>query len=586
MIKRLLLPCAVLFLVAVQSTAAGEMKEAPQPTEQARKAAEEIRREALLPPRGEQGRPLPLASHWNVGTVNGTFEPRHQVELLQQGSHILPWMSWPSGDPEGERFLSYYRPLLQYCRELNLPLSFRGTQWEAMLVKEEYRDGPRDRWAGVITPDGDRRPVLSPFGAVEPWKDPAGRYVDTDAMRWVQDTYPDPPLVLWVSNNEAPKLRWKKNGPLEEKSGRYLDKYGRDRSDEFKRMVFARGWMERYPVMFDAMRRTLENETWRNNLRFVGYGAFGPAHLGRWGGWKTYSLVTDEWTAPDWHYWDGGSPSYYTNNWSPNRDYRVFSTQVSAMNWVFMLDEALEVDPDFWFEMSTWDGNGASAWMKGLGVQAPARLAEASSEGLPESRREKLKDEWVENSQALQYMLEGQDYPPERALGWLQFGMWLVRPRTVRQFYSHTTPYAAVEEYWLQVVRAVDRVHASETLEKFWRFGELVHNRAHRHPFRSELPEKYQNTHRWYLLDTDLDPQRPWDLDTELPVFSLALVRRTDSGRRWLLYAHSPLKVRRSVSITVPDYGEVTVDVPRGGAFYLIDGQTERLRRLRPGPRP
>ena len=36
-----------------------------QPTEVARRAAAEICHEALLPPRGAQGRPLPLASHWN-----------------------------------------------------------------------------------------------------------------------------------------------------------------------------------------------------------------------------------------------------------------------------------------------------------------------------------------------------------------------------------------------------------------------------------------------------------------------------------------------------------------------------------------
>ena len=75
-----------------------------QPTHAARAVARQIRREALLPPNGPQGRPLPLASHWNVGTVRNTFEPDHQIGLIQAGHHILPWMSWPSGKIDDERF--------------------------------------------------------------------------------------------------------------------------------------------------------------------------------------------------------------------------------------------------------------------------------------------------------------------------------------------------------------------------------------------------------------------------------------------------------------------------------------------------
>ena len=86
-------------------------------------------------------------------------------------------------------------------------------------------------------------------------------------MRRAQEIYPDPPLVLWVSNNEPPDLRWSKHGPLEELSKRYLEKFGRDRSDEFKRKVVAEGWIERYKVMFQAMREALANKTWKKNVR-------------------------------------------------------------------------------------------------------------------------------------------------------------------------------------------------------------------------------------------------------------------------------------------------------------------------------
>jgi len=98
--------------------------------------------------------------------------------------------------------------------------------------------------------------------------------------------------------------------------------------------------MQRYPVVFQAMREALASDAWKKNVRFVGYGAFGRAGFGRWSGPKDYSLITDEWTSPDWYISDGGSPSYHTRNWNDNRDHWVWSTYVQSMNWIFQLAEA------------------------------------------------------------------------------------------------------------------------------------------------------------------------------------------------------------------------------------------------------
>ncbi|WP_145055035.1 hypothetical protein [Lignipirellula cremea] len=550
------------------------------PTAAAKKAAAEIRREAILPSIGPAGRPLPLASHWNVGTVPGTFTPDHQIELLQQGSHILPWMNWPSGDPDSENFKAYYERLLAYYAALDLPISIRGTQWNAMLVKKSYREGPEADWAGVILPDGKRLPRLSPFGAVEPWKDPAAVYVDTPAMRRAQEIYPDPPLVIWASNNEAPDLRWAKHGPLEEQSKRYLEKYGAGRSDDFKRQVVGEGWVERFGVMFQAMRAALASDAWRKNVRFVGYGAFGPSHYGRSSGWEVYSLHCDRWTSPDWHVWDGGSPSYYTHNWNQNRDYWVFSTQVEAMNWVFMQEEAWQVNPNFWFEMSTWDGNESKAWSQGVGAADDASLVDASSRPLTAGQRKQLDPADLKKSKTLQYLQLGQDYPPARQAGWVQYGMWILRPRVVREFRGHATRLEPIEPYWRETVAAVDRVYAHPVLADFWRHGELVANPAHRHPYQVNIPAKQQDIPRWYLLDTNLDPPRPWTLETELPVFSLALVRGEGPTREWLVYAHSPLQDRKQVEVTIPGRGAIQIDVPRQGAFYRIDADALTPQRI------
>lgn len=550
------------------------------PTDVAKRVAEEIRREALLPNQGPKGRPLPLVSHWNVGTVAGTFEPDHQIGLIQAGHHVLPWMSWPQGDPESERFQAYHGRLIRYFKKLQLPISFRGTQWNAMLLKKEYRDGPIEKWAGTIALDGSRVRKLSPFGAIEPWKDPARIYIETEAMRWVQKMYPDPPLVLFVSNNEPPDLRWAKHGPLETQSKRYLEKFGKGKSDEFKRQVMGEGWVERYRVMFDAMRDSLTNPHWKKNTRFVGYDGFGPAHLGRWSGWKVYSLECEKWTSPNWHCWQGGSPSYYTDNWHDKRDDQVFSTQVSAMNWVFMLEEAWKTNPDFWFEMSTWDGNEIDRWMSGLNVKEPKNLVAASSRGLSPANQKTLTEKDVKKSKALQYLAEGQTYPPERAAGWVQFGLWLIRPRVVREFRGHATKLAPIEAYWRETVKAVDRVYENTVLEDFWRKGKLVANTAHQNPYSTDVPQRYQKKQRWFALDTNLDPPRPWTLETPIPVFALALTKGEAGQREWLLYAHSPIENRKAVEITIPQYESVTVDVPRAGAFFLVKENESSVRKV------
>lgn len=314
--------------------------------------------------------------------------------------------------------------------------------------------------------------------------------------------------------------------------------------------------MERYPVMFQAMRDALVNDAWKKNVRFVGYGAFGPSHFGRWSAWKDYSLITDEWTSPDWHIWDGGTPSYYTHNWCANRDHWVWSTQVQSMNWIFQLEEAWKVNPDFWWEISTWDGNGG--WTPAM----------------------EYSPDLVKKSKACQYMKDGQTYTPDRCLGWLQFGIWLLRPRAVREFRGSTVPLEPWRPFFDQLLLAVDRVHANETLTEFWRHGELVHNFAHRHPYQENVSEKYRKIHRWFLLDTNLDAERPWEQNTNIPLFSMALVRGDTGQRQWLLYAHSPLEDRMNVKITLPEFGEVTMDVPRAGVFCVVDERSKGVKQL------
>ncbi len=154
-------------------------------------------------------------------------------------------------------------------------------------------------------------------------------------MRQFQAWYPDPPLVLLISNNEHAKL----TAGDAEQSRRYLDRFGSGKSDDFKRQVIGEGWIERYGAMLSALREGLVSESWRKNSKCVGYEAFPPVHFGRWSGWKEYSLVSPGRLDPFPLCWDGGSPSYYLHNWMALTDYTVWSPQIESMNWVFMLHE-------------------------------------------------------------------------------------------------------------------------------------------------------------------------------------------------------------------------------------------------------
>ncbi len=512
--------------------------------------AEEIRREATRPNASAEGRPLPLACSWQCGSFrdpsNAGWRPENQLQLIEQGHHLLPWLSHPLGplpaDP-GDFFFAYYEQAMRRAQALHLPLTLIASQWESGLSEPPYLDLPPEQNPNVVTAEGKILPKVCPFGPIQPWREIGRQHTDNPQMRQLQEWYPDPPLVIFLSNNEHARLQWHEA----ETSQRYLDRYGRGRDDDFKRRVVGEGWIERYRALQDGMREGLISPQWREKAIFVGYSAFGPPHLGRWAGWPTYSLHCPGWIDPSPLMWDGGSPSYYTHNWNPSTDYTTWSPQVEFQNLVFMLEEAHRLNPGFWFELSVWDG------------YSPGRA----------------------DDKRLFYANLGQDFTPERYQGFVQFGMWLMRPRAVREFRGWTQPWEENRPYFMAIVEAVDRVYKNPTLREWWCRGKLVPNRAHPHPYQHGIPEKYRDADRWFLLDASVNPQQfPWELSQPISVFCLALAQGEAPRRQWLLYAHSPLGPREDVRITIPDYREVIVDVPVSGAFYVVDEATGELRAV------
>jgi hypothetical protein len=505
--------------------------------------AEQIRIEATRPNGDPLGHALPLAGHWNTGThpPEDTFDPQYQLQLIEQGHHVIPCLNMPAPGPLPKK-TDYWERALRRMAGLHLPFALIASQWESKLTYDKaYLELPADQNPNVVALDGRILKQVDPLGPVGPWREVGRAWGASEGMAKLAEWYPDPPKVLLISNNEHAKLVWSDV----EQAKRYVDQYGLGRDDDFKRKVVADGWIERYRALIAAFRDGLASPQWKQNAIFIGYDAFGPPHFARMGGWREYSLYVPGRIDFNPLVWDGGSPSFYTHNWNASTDYTVWSPQVEAMNWVFMQEEALKLNPHFWFELGTWDGS-------------------------VDQRNDKRRF----------YLGKGQTYDADRYGGMVQFGMWLNRPRSVREFRGWTERRSVQGQYFLAVVAAVDRVYAEPVLTRFWRQGQLVPNTAHEHPYQAKVPEEYKAKQRWFGLDTSVDPLRPWSVGTELPVFALALSLGEGGEREWLVYAHSPLATREGVKVSIPGYQAVTMSIPPQGVFCHVIESTHEANAI------
>ena len=132
------------------------------------RTAEDVRKAATAPNRGDEGRPLPLFASWNTGGVGDGFTPTWQLAMLKQGHHLLPWFGFERPDSQLE---PHQLQTLEECRRLGLPLVFISTQWEHFLTTDKKLFAlPPEENANVVGNDGVVQRRISPFGAVAPWR--------------------------------------------------------------------------------------------------------------------------------------------------------------------------------------------------------------------------------------------------------------------------------------------------------------------------------------------------------------------------------------------------------------------------------
>lgn len=519
-----------------------------------------IRAEALRPNMAADGRPLPLWSAWGSETAK-------QIQFVEQGHYAIPMfyndMVRATAGPEVKAFHDRFGPIKR-AKELGLPIGFvtigdPNSAHEAMLRHPPFSVLPPEKSALAYDSKGQiiKGAPLSPFGAIEPWNELGRKWAGCLQMRILQEWYPNPPLVVFLSNNEVGGLHWKRIG----EDFRCPPKARNTKDDDLKRQVTGDGWIERFRALQGAWKAGL-TEPWRKAARFIGYEATAPYFMGRsWGLVQNYSLISKGRVAPWPLAWDGGSPSYYSMHgvhgrmpdgvWSPMVEFQSFNYLVPAMH---------RLNPDFWHEMSIWDG-----------------VFTESIDASGKDSRERF------------YAAAGLTYTPQHLAGYAQFGMWLTRPRIARDFGLDPRP-----PFMQALVESVSRVHRDPALREWWRKGELVPNKAREYPFKFDFPKEFEKEDRWFILDTDLDPPEPWTYGhddpgattskfTRFAVFSIALTRGGGGARQWLVYTFAPMTERKGVKIKIPGYGrQITVDAPVQGAFYEVDERADTVKFLPP----
>jgi hypothetical protein len=198
----------------------------------------------------------------------------------------------------------------------------------------------------------------------------------------------------------------------------------------------------------------------------------------------------------------------------------------------------------------------------------------------------------------------------ERYEGLCNAALWLSRPRIIREFGWGDFDGQVVRQ-WKTLMRAVDRVWTDPVLTRFWRKGTLVVNPDYeaatglKHPYweLTDLDkggkvgpwlDLWKKQDRFYQLTVPINPpfakwpQRyevafqanPDDENALIKVWAFAYELGQSPDREWMLYVQSPREDRKAVEVKVPGFGDVSVDVPRSGAFYHLQEGKEGVKRV------
>lgn len=499
---------------------------------------ETIAIELMRPNDDPIGRPLPIAAHWNTGhrTDLTGWNPDYVLDSLDAGEFVIPAfrIEMPLTTPID--WAHHYQSGLQRARAAGIPFAIRFTQWDRLFTDDPkyFNLPPADNPNVVDAADGTTIVGMTdPEGPIERWQEVGEEWGNLPVVAQMQDAYPNPPLVIWLNNFEQPRLQWQDA----ETSWRFVQNHGLATTGDHKRQVLGDGWIARDGALYSSLVDQL-GPAWTSSSIPVCYTAFGRRNYGSWSGWDRKSLhVPGRWSP--WPSVVNGSPSYYVFGNAANHnetDFQANGPQATGMNWQFMLDEALQQDPGYFWEISVYDG----------GVE---------------------RHQWYR-------FVQFQFYDELRYKGYVRYALWIARPRIAREFRLNNEDRSPYESYWSVFLEAVKEVHTDADLTRFWRKGTLLVNPAHPHHHQANLVPGYTDNEvdRNFLPEVSVNPARPWNNTTEIPVWALVYELGEAPNREWLLFAYAPLQAYNNVTITIPGYQDVVVDVPRGdGAFWIFN---------------
>lgn len=571
---------------------------------------------ATLAANGPAGRPLPVAGHWNRGpdfnrlldraesgplpTVplwQDGWSPSYMAGLIRQGHRVL--ISFPdttnatlayfesvNDTARVDQLFDYiYRPALEYARTHRLPIAFLGWNWEDAPATSGPVNGPGTGWmllggTTVTGTDGSGNPIytqqVDPLGPVSLWQNWGTHWMSTQTMQRIQAIYPDPPLVVFLNNNESGMLH--EVSELGSNADRFNAAHPGVTSPAARAAIIRQGHTERISAMLTHARAALANDTWRANARYIAYNAWANAVMGR-GDFYPVADGTDLWFDPAATpgrafaqplLYDGAMPEFYDNQWQGEKtDYGSWSPQVESFNLASIRDTIFTERPNYYFGAIAWEGGRADI---------PFNKVNGYITG--------------------GYGREAQRWDAQRYEGMHQFGLWAMRPRDYREFRGTEPIDGYNAATWQALLNSTERVWRTPALREYWRFGELVPNTAaaatlngHYFDNNAAWPAWLKSTARWFLLTSSANPaESTWDRNQnnspsiKLRVLALALRLGSAPDRRWLIYAHAPLGAVAGSTVTVPGYpAAVPLDyVPQSGSFFELresDGSVTALHR-------
>jgi hypothetical protein len=490
----------------------------------------------------------------------------------------------------------------------------------------------------------------------EGWAAAGSYWTNTPNWARMQSLYPNPPRVFFVHNNETGADDGVSDAPLDV---RYVEANPTDTSYVRAKAV-CDGYAQCWNWFFDGMRSNLSS-AWSAAASFGAYNAFGDRRYGyvasttraadtavfnkhTWA-WFAYDQVSIEFY-DEANYWRTNYPNACSAPWMTYG----YGHHMAAMVSRFQADIAQSVNADYWPEILVWDDRRWADTTVAQSIESITPIGSASitvrtanQHGLTGTlvrNFSSMTGDWAglnsnvytatvldeyemtfpidgswraayvggglvhSASKPGHYKAKGINYTPGYYKGWVQWCVWCMQPRALREYRGSTelVDEEPLLSYFEAVLDVVRHVHQHPELRRFWQHGVLVENTnllgSNVSPYQrpSISDDTTYNDSIWitnyprnYALPTSLDPVYPAPYPINLngsqnklrACWVLAYVIGETPNREWLIYGHAtgpnPDGTSRSmtaledVEVVLPNYATVTLpELPVEGAFYYI----------------